>query len=106
MPTAGRVILWRTQHSRRVFVEKLDFVTAAGNVDRVVTPLCVFQRREGLLRVEWLMPGVQAETVRENTAFDLGPVADWPTLEVPSQAELAALETVDPNDVRQMEFHD
>src|SRR5581483_7755451 len=39
MPTARRVILWRTQHNRRVFVERLDFVTAAGNVDRVVTPL-------------------------------------------------------------------
>ena len=34
MPTARRVILWRTKHDPRTFVERLDFVTAAGNVDR------------------------------------------------------------------------
>ena len=50
MPTAGRVILWRSRHHAGGFVERLDFVTAAGNVDRVVTPLCVFQRREGSWR--------------------------------------------------------
>ena len=45
MPTARRVILWRTKHDPRTFVERLDFVTAAGNVDRVVTPLGIFARR-------------------------------------------------------------
>ena len=44
MPTARRVILWRTKHDPRTFVERLDFVTAAGNVDRVVTPLGIFAR--------------------------------------------------------------
>ena len=29
MPSANRVILWRTRHDRRSFVERLDFVTAA-----------------------------------------------------------------------------
>ena len=57
MATARRVILWRTQHNRRAFVERLDFVTAAGNVDRVVTPLCVFQRRDSRLAVEAIFPG-------------------------------------------------
>jgi glutaconate CoA-transferase subunit B len=104
MPTARRVILWRTQHTPRVFVPKLDFVTAAGNVDRVVTPLCVFQRRAGLLRVEHLMPGVLATTVREQTGFELGPDEPWPELEPPTEAELAALADVDSRDVRQLEF--
>ena len=49
MPRAKRTILWRTKHDPRVFVERLDFVTAQGNVDRVVTPLCVFRRRDGRL---------------------------------------------------------
>jgi glutaconate CoA-transferase subunit B len=104
MPTAGRVILWRTQHRRRTFVERLDFVTAAGNVDRVVTPLCIFQRRHGNLAVEMLMPGASAEQVRENTAFDLGPAGAWPSLPPPTRQELAALEGIDPNGVRRMEF--
>jgi glutaconate CoA-transferase, subunit B len=103
MPTAKRVILWRSQHNKRVFVERLDFVTAAGNVDRVVSPLCIFQRRQGRLRVEALMPGVAAEAVQENTDFDLGP-PPWPRIEQPTDAELRALEAVDPRAVRRIEF--
>ena len=38
MPTAKRVATWRTEHSPRALVEKLDFVTAAGNLATVVTP--------------------------------------------------------------------
>ena len=104
MPTAGRVILWRTQHSRRVFVEQLDFVTAAGNVDRVVTPLCVLQRRDGLLQVEHLLPGVSAEQVVDNTAFALDRSLPWSTMPAPTPEELAVLDTVDPRGVRYQEF--
>jgi glutaconate CoA-transferase subunit B len=103
MPTARRVILWRTQHSRRVFVEKLDFVTGAGNVDRVVTPLCVFRRIEGRLRVEALLPGATAGGVREQTGFALDGSA-WETLAEPTDEELRALEAVDPHGVRRLEF--
>jgi glutaconate CoA-transferase subunit B len=106
MPTAGRVILWRTQHTRRVFVERLDFVTGAGNVHRVVTPLCVFQRIDGRLRVEGLLPGASAEAVRENTGFELGARESWPVLEPPTEAELAALRAADPREVRRIEFAD
>jgi glutaconate CoA-transferase subunit B len=104
MPTAGRVILWRTQHTPRVFVERLDFVTAAGNVDRVVTPLCVFRRREGYLEIEALMPDATGEQVRAQTGFALGPAAEWSTLALPSEEELRALDIVDPDGVRWMEF--
>lgn len=104
MPTAGRVILWRTQHSRRVFVERLDFVTGSGNVDRVVTPLCVFRRVDGRLRVEALMPGVTADDARQNTGFELGGTEPWETLPEPSAEELRALEAVDPHGVRLIEF--
>ena len=45
MPRAKRTLIWRTKHDRRVFVDRLDFVTAAGNVDRVVTPLCMLPPR-------------------------------------------------------------
>lgn len=104
MPTAQRVLIWRTQHSRRVFVEQLDFITAAGNVDRVFTPLCVFQRRQGRLRVEALLPGIGAEQVVEQTGFPLEAPASWPTMPPPSQTELAALEQVDPRGLRRAEF--
>ena len=44
MPTAKRVVTWRTEHSPRTLVDKLDFVTASGNMATLVTPLAVFQR--------------------------------------------------------------
>lgn len=44
LPTAKRVVTWRTDHTLRALVEKLDFVTAAGNMTALVTPLAVFTR--------------------------------------------------------------
>jgi glutaconate CoA-transferase subunit B len=105
MATARRVILWRTQHHRRVFVERLDFVTAAGNVDRVVTPLCVFQRRDGRLAVEAIFPGASATDVAANTGFPLDVAAECPSLPAPTEGELALLEEIDPGRVREQEFH-
>ena len=105
MPMARRVILWRTQHSPRVFVERLDFVTAAGNVDRVVTPLCVFQRREGRLQVEAIFPTSSAAEIMAQTGFPLDVPASCPILAPPTAEELAALDAIDPRGVRRQEFH-
>jgi glutaconate CoA-transferase subunit B len=104
MPTARRVILWRTRHDRRTFVERLDFVTAAGNVDRVVTPLGVFVRRGGWLEVESLHPGVTPEAFREATGFVVEVGAETPTTPPPTADELAALRMVDPEGIRSSEF--
>jgi glutaconate CoA-transferase subunit B len=106
MPTAGRVILWRTQHTRRVFVERLEFVSAAGNVDRVVTPLCVLQRRDGRLQVEAIMPTSSAAEVAANTGFALNISAACPVLAPPTAQELALLEAIDPRGVRYLEFRE
>src|SRR5215212_1187488 len=91
MPTARRTILWRTKHDPRIFVERLDFVTAAGNVDRVVTPLCVFQRIGGRLTVESIHPGVTPEALRAATGFAIEVGPETPTTPVPTAAELALL---------------
>jgi glutaconate CoA-transferase subunit B len=104
MPTARRVILWRTKHDPRTFVEKLDFVTAAGNVERVVTPLGIFVRRDGRLEVESLHPGVTPEVFREATGFavDVGP--HTPVTALPTEEELATLRAIDPGEVVRSEF--
>jgi len=44
LPTAKRVVTWRTDHTPRALVDKLDFVTASGNMTALVTPLAVFTR--------------------------------------------------------------
>jgi glutaconate CoA-transferase, subunit B len=104
MPTARRVILWRTKHDPRTFVERLDFVTAAGNVDRVVTPLGIFVREHGQLAVESLHPGVTPDTFREATGFPVTVGPETPVTPLPSPEELAALRAIDPDGVARSEF--
>ena len=104
MPRAKRTILWRTKHDPRVFVERLDFVTAEGNVDRVVTPLCVFKREDGCLRVESIHPGVEPGQLVAATGFSIEVDRETPVTEPPSADELAALARVDPEGVSGSEF--
>lgn len=104
MPTARRVILWRTRHDPRTFVAKLDFVTGAGNVDRVVTPLGVFRRQSGQLRVESLHPGVTPEAFREATGFPVAVDELTPVTAPPTDEELRTLRGIDPAGVVRSEF--
>ena len=103
MPTAGRVIVSRAEHSRRSFVERLDVVTGAGNVDRVVTSRSVFRRVAGRLQVESVHPTSSPEEVIEQTGFALDQSSPWPQTEPPTGAEMEALAAVDPERVRDLE---
>lgn len=104
LPTARRVVLWRTQHSPRVFVERLDFVSAAGNLDRVITPLAVLRLVGGRLALESVHRWSSAEEVRAQTGFALPERGAVPATPPPSEGELAALARVDPERVRELEF--
>lgn len=103
LPTARRTILWRTQHSPRGLVARLDFVTAAGNVDRLVTPLCVFRRDGEHFTLEALAPGHGPEEISAATGFAFHAPAAVPEL-VPTGPEIEALHAVDPGRVRDVEF--
>jgi glutaconate CoA-transferase subunit B len=76
-----KVILFRTEHSRRTLVPKVSFVSAPGasdpNVYRhggpvaLVTNRCVFSfdKNKRRFRLETVHPGHTAEEVAENTGF-------------------------------------
>lgn len=104
MPTAKRTILWRTRHDTRTFVEQLPFVTAAGNVDRVVTPLCVLQRTADRLAVESIHASSTADEVRAATGFPLEIRPETPITPPPTDTELAALQVLDPAGIVAAEF--
>jgi glutaconate CoA-transferase subunit B len=77
-----RVILFREEHSPRVLVDKVDFISAPGtsppDVYRpggpfgLVTPLCVFRfdKTRARFALQSLNPGVDLEAVRAATGFD------------------------------------
>ena len=96
MPTARRVATWRTEHSTRTLVEKLDFVTAAGNLQTVVTPIAVFQKREGRLALESRNPQVTLDEIIRRTGFRFDAAAARPTSPMTTR-ERAALEALDPH---------
>ncbi len=103
VPTAKRAILWRTKHDRRTFVERMDFLTARGNVSDVVTPLCHFTMHRGELLLQSVHPYASIEEVAQHTAFPIRYTVLRKT-EPPSELEMSALSEVDPQDLRAIEF--
>ncbi len=95
LPTAKRVVTWRTEHSPRALVEKLDFVTAAGNLAALVTPIAVFQRREGRLALESWHTDSSLENIITRTGFKFDATGAAPTCPM-TERESAALRELDP----------
>ena len=104
MPSAREVILWRAGHSRKIFVEKVDFVTSAGNVSRVVTPLCVFRMAAGRLALDSIHPGVTRDELAARTGFAIANLDAAPVTPEPTARELAVLREIDRGGVRYAEF--
>ena len=94
LPTAKRVVTWRTEHSPRSLVEKLDFVTAAGNLAALITPIAVFQRRSGRLALESWHPDSTLDAVVKRTGFKFDATGAGPT-PAPTQRERDALKALD-----------
>jgi glutaconate CoA-transferase subunit B len=95
LPTAKRVATWRTEHSPRTLVDKLDFVTAAGNLAALVTPIAVFQRTHGRLALESWHPESSLDEVVERTGFKFDSADATPTPLI-NRRERAALSELDP----------
>ena len=95
LPTARRVVTWRTEHSPRTLVEKLDFVTAAGNLAALVTPVAVFQRRNGRLALESWHPDSDLLEIRTRTGFEFDSAGAIPTPHM-TERERTALRQLDP----------
>jgi glutaconate CoA-transferase subunit B len=80
-------------HSRRTFVEKLDFLTTDARPVAVITDLGVLTPGDdGELVLTQIHPGVEVDTVREATGWDLRVADDLAVTEPPSDEERRALE--------------
>ena len=98
-----RVILFRNEHSRRVLVPKVDFVSAPGTSadgvyrpggpEALVTNLAVmrFDRDRRRFRLASVHAGHTVEEVRDNTGFDFDLADPVPTTAAPEPAHLALL---------------
>jgi glutaconate CoA-transferase subunit B len=101
-----RTILFRTDHSRRVFVPRVDFVTAPGSppegvyrlggVSAVVSDLAVlaFYPERRRLELESVHPGVTLDALQARTGFPLHAPEPTPVTPPPTPRELELLRTV------------
>jgi len=103
IPTAKRAIIWRTKHDKRTFVKECDFVTTRGNIDRIITPLCIFKYIDGRLVLESIHPYSSLQEVIENTGFEIEYDRIVTTPE-PTKQEMTALHKIDQYDIRSCEF--
>jgi glutaconate CoA-transferase subunit B len=96
-----KVILFRTEHSRRTLVPQVDFISAPGasapNVFRtggpiaLITNRCLFSFAGGRFTLQSVHPGHTVEEVVENTGFDFDRPASVPETPAPSAATLKLL---------------
>ena len=99
-----RVILFREEHTSRVLVPKVDFISAPGTSPpevyrqggpyALVTGRCVFDfdRAAGRFRLASVHPGESADTVRANTGFTYDAPAQVPATAPVTDSELALLD--------------
>jgi len=104
LPMSKRAVLWRAGHSPKIFVEEVRFTTSAGNVDRIVTPLCIFRKEDGRLVLESIHPGVTRAELAEKTGFRIPNLESAPVTPEPTAAELSIIREIDPDNVRRVEF--
>ena len=94
LPTARRACTWRTEHSKRTLVEKLDFRTSWGGFHGVVTPIAVFLKRDGRLALQSWHPESSLAEVVERTGFTFD-ATGASACAAPSSREVEALAELD-----------
>ena len=100
---ARKTILFREEHSRRVLVPKVDFISAPGwsppQVQRRGGPVALltgkalfsWQREARRFRLESVHPGASAGDVRESTGFAFDCAAEPAVTPAPSEEDLVLL---------------
>jgi glutaconate CoA-transferase, subunit B len=85
-----RVILFREEHSPRVLVPRVEFISAAGNPAALLTGKALFswQREKRRFRLESVH---DAEEVRSHTGFDYDSPPRVPRTPEPSADDLTLL---------------
>ena len=95
-----RVILFREEHTRRVFVEKVDFISTPGTSDpevyrtggpyAMVSPLCQmgFDKDRRKFHLVSVHPGHTVEEVLDNTGFEIDVPEHVPETILPDRATL------------------
>ncbi len=117
MPITPKVVIWITRHSTRTFVEEVDFVTGQGYDHRsdehmknevvIVSNLGVmnFKNAERKMQIQSYHPGQSVDQIKQQTGFDILVAPDAGETPVPDSNVIDLIHSMDPDNVRQTEFH-
>jgi glutaconate CoA-transferase subunit B len=95
-PMVRKVILFREEHSPRVLVPKVEFVSAAGNPAALLTGKALFswQKDKRRFLLESMHPGFTSEDIRAGTGFEYDVSPRLHETPAPGAEELSLLRTV------------
>lgn len=104
-----RVILYVPEHSKKVFVEKVDFVTASGwnrgkGPDKIITNMCTFEFIDKKITLTRINPNFSLGDIKLNTGFEfeVGKNISWMTTE--NEEGKKVLSIIDPLKIRDLEI--
>ena len=101
-----RIIMFRTVHTKRIFVERVHYISGAGTSPegfrrrtkevKILTPMAWLKLNQEtrIVELDSVHPGHTAEEVQENTGFDLNIEGPVPTTPTSTEEELHALRAV------------
>jgi len=94
-PVIPRTILFREEHSRRVLVPKVEFISARGNPVALLTGKALFswQKDRRRFRLESVHPGQTESGIRALTGFDYDVAPGCAETQAPSTDELDLIRT-------------
>jgi glutaconate CoA-transferase subunit B len=100
---ARRTVVFRTEHTRRSLVERVDFISAAGatppdvlrlgHPTKLVTPKATFrfEKEAGVFRLDTIHPPWTLDDIRASTGFELDTNGPVPATPAPTDEELHTL---------------
>ena len=106
IPVTKRITIWKTKHDKNTFVPEVAYATAKPKSTqnfKVVTTLCTMVLENGLLMLESVHPYSNIKEIKANTGWEITQT-EVPWTPEPTKEELFALEKVDPNRIRYIEF--
>jgi acyl CoA:acetate/3-ketoacid CoA transferase beta subunit len=111
-----KILVYCPRHEKRVFVEKVDFISGVGIFDRekyrnkeirIISNLGTFRLDSKTKKMQLITkhPGVDIEEIKENTSFDLAMSKSIQETEPPTKDQIGLIrDKIDPNGTRRLEM--
>lgn len=105
------IILYVPDHNQKVFVEKVDFVTANGwdlgkGPNKIITNLCVFEFLDGNITLTKISPNSTIEAVKGATGFEFEISKNVEKMNLPDKKLSEKIKKIDPLNLRNLDIKD